>query len=92
MRSASSKHCCHNMKGKFYRCDCGSEGLWVEYDGYGSTEFALFHHGPQNRSWRNRIKLAWNCFLGKPYTDMVLLNDQSIADLVEQLVDIQDCD
>jgi hypothetical protein len=80
------------MKGKFFRCDCGSEGLWVEYDSYGSTEFALFHSNPQNRSWRNRIRLAWQCLKGKPYTDMVLLNDQSIADLVDQLINIQNRD
>jgi len=82
----------NNMKGKFFKCDCGSEGLWVEYDGYGSTEFALFHYNPQDRSWRNRIRLAWNCLRGKPYTDMVLLNDQSIADLVDQLINIQNRD
>ena len=80
------------MKGKFYKCDCGSEGLWVESDGYGSTELSLFQHSPQNRSWSNRIRLAWNCLKGKPYTDMVLLNDQSLADLVDQLVDIQNRD
>ena len=77
------------MKGKFFKCECGSEGLWVEYDGYGSTELALFHYSPQDRSWRNRLRLAWQCLKGKPYTDMVLLNDQSLADLVDQLVDIQ---
>jgi len=77
------------MKGKFIRCECGSEGLYIEYDGYGSTEIALFRHNPQDRSWRNRIRLAYACLKGKPYTDMVLLNDQTLADLVDQLVEIQ---
>jgi len=77
------------MKPQFYKCDCGMEGLYVEYDGYGSTQIALFHSNPQNRSWGNRIKLAWNCLKGKPYADMVLLNDQGIADLVDHLIDIQ---
>lgn len=80
------------MKGKFFRCDCGSEGLWVEYDGCGSTEFSLFHYSPQDRSLRNRLRLAWACLKGKPYTDMILLNDQSIADLVDHLADIQNRD
>ena len=80
------------MKGKFFRCDCGSEGLWVEYADYFGTEISLFHSNPQNRSWANRIKLAWNCLKGKPYTDMVLLNDQGIADLVDHLIDIQNRD
>lgn len=80
------------MKGKFFRCDCGSEGLWVEYDGYGSTEFSLFHYNPQDRSWHNRIRLAWQSLKGKPYTDMMLLNDQRLADLVDHLADIQNRD
>jgi len=77
------------MKGKFFKCDCGSEGLWVEYDGYDSTEIALFHYDPQDRSWHNRIRLAWKCLRGKPYADMVLLNDQTLADLADQLAEIQ---
>jgi hypothetical protein len=77
------------MKGKFFRCDCGSEGLWVEYDGCGSTEFSLFQHNPQNRSWRNRIKLALQCLRGKPYSDMIILSDESLTDLVNYLVEIQ---
>ena len=80
------------MKGKFFKCECGSEGLWVEYDGCGSTELSLFHHDPQNRSWRNRIRLAYACLKGKPYTDMMLLNEQSLADLVDHLVAIQNRD
>ena len=77
------------MSGKFYKCTCNNEGLWVEYDGYGITKFAFFHRSPENQSWSNRIKLAWNCLKGNPYADMVLLDEQSIADLVDQLVDIQ---
>ena len=80
------------MTGKFFKCECGSEGLWVEYDGHGSTEFALFHYNSQNRSWRNRIRLAYACLKGKPYADMMLLNDQSLADLVDHLADIQNRD
>ena len=80
------------MEGKFFRCDCGSEGLWVEYSGYFGTEISLFHSNPRDKSWCNRFKLAWKCLLGKPYTDMVLLNDQCIADLVDHLIDIQNLD
>ncbi len=80
------------MKGKFFKCDCGSEGLWVEHDRHFGTEIALFHRSPQDRSWRNRISLAWNCIKGKPYADMVLLDDRSLADLVDHLADIQNRD
>ena len=80
------------MKGKFFKCECGSEGLWVEHDlGFG-TEISLFKTDPQNRSFKNRLILAWQCLRGKPYADMVLLDDQSLADLVDQLVDIQNRD
>ena len=80
------------MKGKFFKCECGSEGLWVEYDHGFGTEISLFKTDPQNRSLKNRLILAWECLKGKPYTDMVLLDDQSLADLVDQLVDIQNRD
>lgn len=77
------------MKGNFFKCNCGSEGLWVEHDyGFG-TEFSLFQTDPQNRSFKNRLILAWECLKGKPYANMVLLDDQSLADLVDQLLNIQ---
>ena len=77
------------MNGKFFQCDCGSEGIWVEYiDGFG-TDISLFISNPQIRSFKNRLSLAWACLKGKPYTDMIILNDQKIADLVDHLVEIQ---
>jgi hypothetical protein len=80
------------MKGKFFKCNCGGEGLWVGHDHEFGTKFSLFETDPQNRSFKNRLILAWQCLRGKPYTDMVLLDDQSLADLVDQLVDIQNRD
>lgn len=80
------------MKGQFFKCDCGADGLWVEYSRHFGTEIALFSRDPSNRSWANRIKLAWACLRGKPYVDEVLLNDQSLMDLVDHLVEIQNYD
>ena len=80
------------MKGKFFKCDCSAEGLYVEYDTHFGTEFSLFVCNPQNRSWRNRLRLAWSCLKGKPYSDMVLLSDEKIADLVDHLIMIQSID
>ena len=80
------------MKGKFFKCDCSAEGLYVEYDMHYGTKISLYAHNPESRRWSNRIKLAWNCLKGKPYTDMLILNDQSLADLVDHLVDIQNRD
>ncbi len=80
------------MKGKFFKCDWNAEGLYVEYDTHFGTEFSLFVCNPQNRSWRNRLRLAWACLKGKPYCDMVLLSDEKIADLVDHLIEIQSID
>jgi hypothetical protein len=77
------------MKGKFFKCDYISEGLYVEYDMHCGTEISLFVHDPQNRGWRNRLRLAWACLKGNPYSDMVLLSDEKIADLVDHLIEIQ---
>ena len=77
------------MIGKFFKCECGSEGLWIEHDyGFG-TEISLFKTDPQNRSFKNRLLLAWECLKGKPYADMIILDNQKIADLVDYLVEIQ---
>lgn len=77
------------MTGKFFKCECGSEGLWIEHDcGFG-TEISLFKTDPQNRSFKNRLLLAWECLKGKPYADMIILDNQKIADLVDYLVEIQ---
>jgi hypothetical protein len=41
---------------------------------------------------RNRLRWAWRCLLGKPYADMVILDDQKLADLVDFLGEIQNRD
>lgn len=80
------------MKGKFFKCECGSEALYVDYDGEEHTEIAMFSRSPEDRSWRNRLKLAYAALQGKPYTDMVLLSNQTVADLADHLADIQNFD
>jgi len=80
------------MKGKFFKCDCGADGLWVEYSRHFGTEIALFSRDPSNRSWSNRIRLAWACLRGKPYKDDVILCDQQVADLIDHLIKIQNYD
>lgn len=80
------------MKGKFFKCDYGADGVWVEYSRHFGTEIALFSRDPSNCSWSNRIRLAWACLRGKPYVDEILLNDQSLMDLVDHLVEIQNYD
>ena len=76
------------MKDKFYMCECHCGVLHIEYDFDMGLQIALFERNV-SRSWRNRIRLAWNAIKGRPYADMVILNNQQIADLVDQLVEIQ---
>ena len=79
------------MSGKFYQCDCGHGGLYVQYDTKYGLEISHFQYDI-SRSWGNRIKFAWKCLIGKPYADMVLLSDTKVADLVDQLVQLQNTD
>ena len=76
------------MKDKFYMCECGCGALHVSYEPGWGLELALFERSPSRSLW-NRIRLAWSALRGNPYADMVILNDQQIADLVDQLVEIQ---
>lgn len=81
-----------NMKtlnGKFFRCECYQDGIFIQHDSVWGTEFAFFTSNPSNRSWRNRLKLAWACVKGKPYSDMIILSDQELANLVDYLTKIQ---
>jgi hypothetical protein len=77
------------MNGKFFQCSCYQDGILVQHDEGWGTEFAFYSSNPNERSWKNRLKLAWACLKGKPYSDMVILDDQALADLVDHLVEIQ---
>jgi hypothetical protein len=79
------------MEGKFYKCDCGHGGLYVQYDNDYGLEVSHFQYDVSRSFW-NRIKFAWKCLTGKPYCDMVLLSDSKIADLVDQLIHVQNTD
>ena len=76
-------------KGEFFLCSCKGEGLWIEHDEEWGTEIALFERSPFSRSWRNRLRLAWAALKGKPYGDQVILDDATLANVVDLLVDIQ---
>lgn len=78
-----------DLKGKFFKCERGSEGLYIEYDSKEYTKISMLYHNPEPRSWYNRLKSAYACLKGKPYTDIIVLSNQTLADLVDHLVDIQ---
>ena len=76
------------MNANYYICECHCGVLHIEYEPDMGLQIALFERNV-SRSWRNRIRLAWNAIKGRPYADMVLLNNQQIADLADQLIEIQ---
>ena len=76
------------MNTNYYMCECHCGVLHVEYEPDIGLQIALFERNV-SRSWRNRFRLAWNAIKGRPYADMVILNNQQIADLVDQLTCIQ---
>jgi hypothetical protein len=79
------------MKPVFYKCDCGHGGLYVEYQSDWGCQFSHYQYDVSHSIW-NRLRFAWKCLCGQPYTDMVLLSDSQVADLVDQLVEIQNCE
>ncbi len=76
------------MKSNFYICECHCGVLHFEYEPDMGLQIALYERNV-SRSWSNRLRLAWNAIKGRPYADMVILNNQQIADLVDQLTEIQ---
>jgi hypothetical protein len=79
------------MTSKFFICECKCGAIHLDYDPDWGLEIAMFER-KVTRSWWNRIRLAWSALRGKPYTDMVILNEQQIADLVDYLFEVQNHD
>lgn len=75
----------------FLKCQCGCGVLHFAYDEVFGLEIAMFER-PVSRSWWNRIRLVWKTLCGRPYTDMIVLHDQQIADLAEYLHKVQNHD
>lgn len=79
------------MKDQYFKCQCGCALLHMAYDPDCGLEVAMFEHNASHSIW-NRIRLAWSALRGKPYTDMIILNEQQIADLAEYLFHVQNPD
>jgi hypothetical protein len=79
------------MKSKYFKCECGCGVLNIEYDPDWGLNIAMYERCV-SRSWWNRIRLAWSALRGRPYTDMVILNNQQVADLVDYLFVVQNHD
>ncbi len=76
------------MNKKYYICECQCGVIAVDYETDVGLEMSFYERNAK-RSFKNRIRLAWSALCGSPYTDMVILNDQQLADLVDQLAEYQ---
>ena len=76
------------MKSKYFKCECKCGVIHLDYHPDWGLEIAMFERNV-SRSWWNRIRLAWSALCGRPYTDMIILNNQQVADLVDYLFVVQ---
>lgn len=68
----------------FLKCDCGSEGVLVEYDETCGTfdVSVLAQHNIKKINWYNRIKVF---LTGKLYHDQIVLNKRKAGELISFL-------
>ncbi len=76
------------MNKKYYICECHCGVIVVDYYPDCGLEMSFYERNIK-RSLKNRISLAWSALCGRPYTDMVILNNQQMANLVDQLTEYQ---
>ena len=79
---------------KVFRCQCYSEVLVVSsYEDEDSIEFAIYEQHPFRILWKDRIRFAWRYLRGRhPYTDQMIFDKETLADLVDYLVELQNKD
>ena len=74
---------------KYFSCTCGCGVLLLERDeDDGYLELAYLHRIPSHGLvWR--LRQAWAGLRGKPYADMVMLDQEEVANLTDYLIKIQ---
>lgn len=72
-----------------FKCTCGCSALLLEHDPEDDyLEMAYLQRYP-TKTWSWRLRHAWHALRGKVYSDMVILDKETIADLVDYLIKIQ---
>ncbi len=73
-------------KEHFIKCECGAEGLHIEKDACdGDVYFSLWHFGPDDLSWRDKLHWIWHIIKGKPYHDMIAVGPERLPEIIEIL-------
>jgi len=72
----------------FIQCDCHHGGLFLEFDEFG-LNISHLEVSPSKRTLKHKISHALACLRDKPYTDMVILNEDSIEELYLFIKDIR---
>ena len=72
---------------KFFRCNCSSHALSVEYDKeYDEFSFAYWHIWCVGHSLRDKLRRCWHVLkTGKPFGDMVEMNSSQVKELISYL-------
>lgn len=72
--------------GIFIRCNCGSEGLYIEKDEeYDEVFVSLFYCSPYNISIKHKLNWIWQIIKGKPYADCVILDFTEAKEFIKKL-------
>lgn len=73
----------------FIKCECGSEGLFVEHEeGMYYISIVSSHEHQFKLSWLSRLKIALKIFFtGKLYNDQIILSKHEANKLVGYLHD-----
>ena len=82
---------CKNNKEAFIKCECGSEGLHIEKEECdGDIYLSLWYYGNQNLSCMHKLEWIWNVIKGKPYSDCVIIHNESLSELIKILKEFKD--
>lgn len=75
---------------KTFNCECGSEVLQLVYDEEFKQLDVSIYSLHNKLSFIQKLKHCWKVLTtGEPYSDQLILNQQSIADIVDFLIEVQ---
>ena len=81
-------------KEKILKCSCSSEMIRFAYDDEMETfDVSIWSFQNSHRPyWKDKLRWIWRILtVGSPYGDQVLLEKEQVAELVDYLVEMQNC-
>jgi hypothetical protein len=70
-------------------CSCNTESLRVEYDEDNQLfDLSIWNHQfTAPMSFRQRLRFCWQTLKGRPYSDQIILDKESVNELVNFFLD-----